>query len=155
MKSEVQRIQEFAAIAERLCAFVEGGAKLAMGERLVAGRELLAQLVVAGCDLPRGRASGAELPRIAAPTGAVSFDEHDIYWQLFDPYEFGEAGAGMLSDDFADIYCDLAPGLVAYEAGREGAAAWQWRFGYENHWGHHAVSALRALHWACKAPAPA
>lgn len=137
-------------MAERLCSFVEGAEAQPMGDKLLQARVLLAQLLVAVYALPKGKCSGADPVSLPPLSCALGFGEYDIYWELFDPYEFSDAGAGSLSDDFLDIYRDLAPGLVLYEAGREGRAAWEWRFNFEIHWGRHAVAALRALHRACR-----
>jgi len=55
----------------------------------------------------------------------------------------------MLWDDLADIYRDLRDGLGIFELGTDDAkkeAAWQWRFGYESHWGEHLFSALLTVH---------
>ncbi|MHC4251250.1 MAG: DUF5063 domain-containing protein [Planctomycetota bacterium] len=57
--------------------------------------------------------------------------------------------AEMLWDDLADVYRDLRSALRIYELGTEDAraeAAWQWRFGYESHWGAHLFSALQTVH---------
>jgi hypothetical protein len=53
------------------------------------------------------------------------------------------------SDDLLDVYWDLQRGLAAFDSGRASEAVWIWRFGFETHWGDHAVDALRALHRAC------
>jgi hypothetical protein len=53
---------------------------------------------------------------------------------------------GGLTDDLIDITLDLWEGLAALAAGSAVEAIWHARFSFENHWGYHAVSALRALH---------
>ncbi|HTQ81513.1 MAG TPA: DUF5063 domain-containing protein [Thermoanaerobaculia bacterium] len=58
-----------------------------------------------------------------------------------------EAGVGDIADDIADIYSDILEGLRLYEAGRPREALWQWVFHLTYHWGAHATSAMRALHW--------
>jgi hypothetical protein len=77
----------------------------------------------------------------------------DYYWEIFEPLEEQkpEPVAGSLSDDLADIWRDLKPGLrecngtvVAIQD-----IVWQWRFSFETHWGHHAAGAIAALHALC------
>lgn len=68
------------------------------------------------------------------------------YWEVFDPFEFEEPVCGDLRDDLQDIYDDLRTGIREYEAGRKNNAIWDWKFGVDNHWGQHAVDAIRALH---------
>jgi hypothetical protein len=55
----------------------------------------------------------------------------------------------MICDDLADIYRDLIEGLDAYDRQTENCVAeavWQWRFGYEHHWGIHLFNALKTVH---------
>ena len=76
------------------------------------------------------------------------------YWAYFDPSEPPDATAepvfGDLSDDLADIYRDIKPGLRALEAGLDAYLAdivCDWKFPlFGSHWGVHAVSAMRAMH---------
>jgi len=53
---------------------------------------------------------------------------------------------GDLSDDFADIYRDVATGLRLFDLGRKAEARWEWSFNFAVHWGEHATGAIRALH---------
>jgi hypothetical protein len=73
----------------------------------------------------------------------------DLYSEVFNstvvPAE--EPVAGSVSDDLADIHRDVRTGLRAYEAGTRAAAVWEWSFGLHSHWGSHATSAVRTLHW--------
>lgn len=77
------------------------------------------------------------------------FGPHDVYREVFDPYEKDAAEQGpahaSLADGFADLYFDLGDGLALWDAGRLEEAVWEWRFGFFSHWGEHAVGALRAL----------
>jgi len=55
----------------------------------------------------------------------------------------------MLWDDLADLYLDLIEGIRLSDVGSNDAiaeAVWQWRFGYEQHWGEHLLRALRTVH---------
>ena len=71
------------------------------------------------------------------------------YWEISDPLDIspGEPVVGSLTDDFGDIYMDIARGLALYDAGQIQAAQWEWKFHFDIHWGEHATSAIRALHW--------
>ena len=78
----------------------------------------------------------------------------DFYWAYFDPTEprdtKDEATCGSLSDDLADIYRDVKPGLLAWETQNDeylASLVFDWKQpNFESHWGVHAVSAMRALH---------
>jgi len=55
----------------------------------------------------------------------------------------------MFFDDLADIYHDLKNGLILWDIHTPeaiDAASWEWRFGYENHWGQHLFDAMRTIH---------
>jgi hypothetical protein len=68
---------------------------------------------------------------------------------IFDPYDEDDTTpvAGSLADDVADIYLTLRGGLDLVEAGKpRGAALWEWKFGFDEHWGRHAAHALSAVH---------
>jgi hypothetical protein len=73
----------------------------------------------------------------------------DLYGEVFNPTLVPpeEPVIGSIADDLADIYREIAAGLRAYEQGNHAAAAWEWTFGLHSHWGAHATSAIRALHW--------
>lgn len=67
------------------------------------------------------------------------------------PAGVGEADVALvpLADDLADIWRDLRSALDWLDSGADPAdVLWEWRFGFETHWGLHAVQALRALHVA-------
>jgi len=74
---------------------------------------------------------------------------YTIYREVFDPYKAEEPVNGSLADDLADLYWDIGPGLSRWDAAdpatRRGIV-WNWRFGYESHWGQHLVDAMRAIH---------
>ena len=78
----------------------------------------------------------------------------DYYWVVFEPLEQDkpELVLGLLSDDLADIWRDLNPGITAIDSGRTtfvSNVVWNWRFSFETHWGQHAASAIYALHALC------
>ena len=71
----------------------------------------------------------------------------DFYSVVFDPYDFDTTPVtGSLADDLADIYRDLQDGFAALRNGETANALWQWKFGFDSHWGKHAVEAMYALY---------
>jgi hypothetical protein len=81
----------------------------------------------------------------------------ECYWEVFEPLERDrpEAICGSLSDDLADIWRDIKPGLLELDSPGEASVddvVWQWRFSFESHWGHHAVGCIAALHAMCFGP---
>jgi hypothetical protein len=88
-----------------------------------------------------------ETAALCRSLGALIGDR-SFYREIYDPFESPEESevAGLLADDFADIYRDLQDGLDKWNRGETGEALWEWRFNFENHWGEHLTGALRALH---------
>ncbi|MDQ8005863.1 MAG: DUF5063 domain-containing protein [Pedobacter sp.] len=88
-----------------------------------------------------------------------------FYWEVFDPRysekdgqpDTGwvvtdrEASQGWLIDDFEDIYRDLKIELLKIDSiGTDEAvedALWNFKWSFVNHWGQHAVNAIRYFHY--------
>lgn len=86
---------------------------------------------------------------IAAEIDAVTADACAALVNEYADDEDAQVRASMLWDDLADIYRDLRHGLDLYALGDSenvAEAVWQWRFGYENHWGTHLFRALMTVH---------
>jgi hypothetical protein len=78
--------------------------------------------------------------------------ENRYYWEVFDPTndKATEATCGDLVDDICDIYKDLKYGLMIFDLGTSASqedAVWNFKFGFEKHWGRHAICALKTIHF--------
>jgi hypothetical protein len=73
----------------------------------------------------------------------------DLYSHVFDPTRDQEAIKGSLADDIADIYRDLKKGLVCHHSDCKPPddILCEWRLLFYSHWGDHATSALRTIHF--------
>jgi hypothetical protein len=145
-------VTAFVAAARAYCTYVETGAALSLTERLAQAREHLLVLYRAGTRLPEVEPPDGDDPEPSAPppTSWPGLDEHDLYWEVFDPYQEENLVCTTLSDDILDVYRDVGDGLRLWDSDRpREAAIWEWRFHFEWHWGDHAIDALRALHRAC------
>jgi len=149
----------FVAQARQFCELVEKASEYARDTRIAAARQRLLELYEAGSNLPQVQPpEGIEAgPSPERPNGWPGFEDVDLYWEVFDPYEQSAPVVGSLSDDFLDIYGDVRRGLALWDGGIGTksddfrlAAIWEWRFHFDVHWGDHASDALRALHRACK-----
>lgn len=78
----------------------------------------------------------------------INFNQYDLYWEVFNPYQLEKPVAASLSDDILEIYKDVKKGIHLYEKKEHLEAVWEWNFSFEVHWGSHAVDAIRALHSA-------
>ena len=58
----------------------------------------------------------------------------------------------LVEDDLASVWNDLMEVLVAFDDPAVPVAdvAWELRFGYDTHWGPHAVAALPVIHRMCR-----
>lgn len=118
----------------------------------------LVNLYRAGLRLPAEWSSDLEDDHDVAPMSdeqwergrrALSRLPFDAYSQIFNPtvVPADEPVVGSLCDDLGDVYRELGTGLRAYENDDSSGARWEWSFGFHSHWGAHATSAIRALHW--------
>lgn len=78
--------------------------------------------------------------------------ENRYYWEVFDPTndKDTEAVCGDLVDDIGDIFKDIKYGLMIFDIGTTSSqedAIWNFKFGFEKHWGRHAISALKTIHF--------
>lgn len=136
--------------ARRYADFVEQAASLTVDERLAIARLRLLELYAAALSLPDAEPTDASADRLTPPSWR-GFDDHDMYWLVLDPYRREAPVAGSLSDDLIEIYREIRDGLALWDTSHAADAIWAWRFGFESHWGTHAIDALRALHHACRA----
>lgn len=88
--------------------------------------------------------SDAPPPDVVVPE-VVVLGEVDVYWEFFNPYVEDSVVGASLTDDIKDVYRDVVGGLLLFQRGEVEDAIWNWRFFRQNHWGDHAVDALRAL----------
>jgi hypothetical protein len=94
---------------------------------------------------------GPEAPRIDEATFAQNaarfFEKDDVIW-LIDP-EGGphqEAMCTFATSELAEIACDLSRVLWEFENGSDADAIWEFRFGYQAHWGDHLHRVRHYLH---------
>jgi len=83
-----------------------------------------------------------------------SLGEIQVYWTIFDPTEnvFGNEKPvmGDLLDDIMDIYKDIKRQLITFDLNTNDSienAVWGMRFDFWNHWSHHAIDAIRTIHY--------
>ena len=78
---------------------------------------------------------------------AETLGDYDLYEVVFDPYDRNSAPVtSSLADDVAEIYGDLQEGFAELRAGQTANALWDWKFGFDYHWGRHAAHAIHALY---------
>jgi hypothetical protein len=158
--TETKQVKEFMSIAARYCAIIDNRDSMSQVRMLQEIIQLLPRLSLLGMQLPAIRRFpyGYELPRIPRDEYfslihqlEEKFKGRDKYKQVFDSYdETNTECHGLLSDDLADIYDSLKPGLEHWA--KSGSKirlyiVWNWREGFKYWWGYHALGALYALYW--------
>jgi hypothetical protein len=150
----------FYAAANSYCDFIERTGETDLRAFVAKLEQYLSQLAWTAVALPNVAPSSRPdvLPISEAAMTPISralaamLGAHDSYRQVYDPFESAEHDVvgGSLSDDLADIYRDLKRGVDEWcdadSVGRQDIV-WEWRFGFESHWGQHLLSALRVAHW--------
>ena len=140
-------VQEYYELVKRYCSLVE---------RLVITRDnieelmlILLQLYEKAFHLPSLEVKGISVESFEGVL-PLKMDIPDFYWQVFNPFDEKNEDklcCGMIFDDLNDIYRDLKEGIAEYEIGEIGDAVFDWKEGASGHWGDHAVSLIKALHW--------
>lgn len=145
-----ENIKHFAGVAERYCAWAEQPGDNPEDDMLVA-QQLLAELhlaVIKLLDIGCGEDTTHSLSLDDWKVVLHRFQELpiDLYWDVFDPLEEEAPVLNSLSDDLADIYRDIKEGLILHRRELIVEAVWEWRFGFQFHWGAHLTGAQRAVH---------
>lgn len=142
-------IQEYYELVRRFCTYVEE--LVVSRDRVEELMSLLLRLYEKALHLPDTDPDdndiGANEEMTVLP---LKMQIRDFYWDVFNPFDDAEEDklvCGMVFDDLNDIYRDLMEGVRAYELGAINEAVWLWKWGVDNHWGTHAVSLIKALHW--------
>jgi hypothetical protein len=143
----------FQAAAEEFCAMARREESLTKSD-LWCLRELLVRLIFHipavescphGADFDGKRLDDEEYARAVKRFSGLPFN---FYRVVFDPHDLeanDEPVTGMLADDLADIYRDLAEGLDNARAGHIADACSDWSESYMSHWSRHAVNALASI----------
>jgi uncharacterized protein DUF5063 len=147
---------QFERAARDYCTFIDGCKAEARETFVVSLERQLIGVYRAALDLEPREPPEDDAPRISQEEWRAVYDlvaeklaDANDYWLVFDP--FAHEGflpvLGSLADDVADIYRDLRSGLALIDEDGLSAedASWDWRFGFDHHWGRHAANALYAL----------
>jgi hypothetical protein len=120
-------------------------------ERLRRFAAHLAEVYAIGLLLPKEEEPIDALvgPRMLYPPVDFGFVGPRSYFRHADPSVRGTEEVGDLGEDLQDIHGDLTRGLAFFATGTEVGrrmARVHWRRTLP-HWGHHAVEAIRAIHY--------
>ena len=158
-----QPIDSFAELAASYCTLIERHGDYTAQEFIARVREVLPQLYYYALRLPDMETTDQELDHninhdewsATCCSLRRKFGINDHYWEIYEPLklEHDDPVAGSLSDDLADIWRDLRPGVTRWSDSSDTMQKqiiWEWRFSFHQHWSNHAVDALRVINWITK-----
>jgi len=158
--SDTKPVLEFIDIATKFVFLIENRDKKTQIQFIQDVFIALPQLCLCGMRLPDiKKLSNYEPPDISHDQWNNLFQsleykikDYNLYTHVFDPYDENDREPifHSLSDDLADIYRDIKPGLLVWikvTAVERLKIIWDWKFSFEDHWGQHAVNALRAIYF--------
>ena len=159
MHNEASRtIEDFQSVARQYCTLVENSTTLSRDAFLKQIHVLLPLLVAYAARLPNVSPDSENLndekveqgPIIEAINRTLGEQHSNHFYELiFDPWEKGDNPpvASSLAIDLAEIYADIKEGFAALERGGPlNDVLWEWKYGFESHWGRHATQSLVAVH---------
>jgi len=164
MVTVAEQYEAFAALAQQYCAAVEDPAvRGTKGLRTI--HDLLLLVHAAAMKLPHIESTDnlkRSIPHDDAWAVFQGLQQRlpiDRYWDSFNPLEEpdNQSIQSSLADDLCDIWRELKEGLL--ELNTDGGQPcediwWEWRFGFQSHWGHHSASALRVMYFALRDSSP-
>src|SRR5688572_26862278 len=141
----------FAMVAADYCRVVEDRSAYSPATFLAQLQVTIPAVYAAGARLPTiepGEDNEADSRSTDAKTQLLLALEqwlgpYNRYWEVYDPAKPAgdEKLPVSLADDLSDIYFDLLEGLSAWRRGTDNDmrnAIFEWRLGWETHWGAHA-----------------
>lgn len=150
----------FKTAAQRYCASVESSLASPDPQQLHTDlTTCLAELYAAALPLPpvtpdtdqiEPSTVGRDRRRDLFDALSAIVDDEGPYWLVFDPYEYEEPLEATVADDLVDVYCDVYAAAMCDDRPPPNDLIWETRFSFYNHWGYHALNALRAIYWKCR-----
>jgi hypothetical protein len=151
-------VRTFVRLAEEYCDLLENYQRKCKRDLIYALVDLIPRLYYQAWNLPEGeemRIIKSSKPVLRIRTVSErglrkKLGNHDLYYQVFDPFLDKEATDWSISFDLVEVYWDLRRGLDLYREGtalKREEAVRVWREHFIIHWGRHLSDALNALHW--------
>ena len=158
--TDSEEVKSFINVANKYCNLIEERDKYTEVEIYQVAYQLLPQLCLYAMQLPEIDRCPYYEERISHSVWQKLYEQlkqklkqsSKGYHEIYDPWDPNNTRpvVASLSDDLADIFSDIFPGLRDFDASsaalRRGIV-WGWKFSYEFHWGDHATMAFRSIHW--------
>ncbi|MSQ32789.1 MAG: DUF5063 domain-containing protein [Dehalococcoidia bacterium] len=144
--------EEFVKLIRGYTTLVDNLSNFTTSAFLFECSKILPRLYLSAQELPYVSISDSyEGEDIGSPVSSIKekLGKYDFYHDMIDPIVDKEIKYLPISDDLADIYVDLKSQLHNFEDVGEHRiyAIWEWKFGFQNHWGKHLLSTMKPIHW--------
>lgn len=149
-------LTRFLTAAQSFCAVVDSANGLSAEAFISAVGGCLLQLYGSALWFPRIEPDSSDIADIPFPEKEspslranleAKLDKFNLYWEVFDSTAQEAPVQSSLGGDISEIYFDMKHDLEL--AGRNASRAdvlWELRESFLQHWGRHAMSALKAIH---------
>jgi hypothetical protein len=148
-------LTRFRNAALRYCEFVDSLSTHSSETFLVGIEKHLLEIYTGALSLPTAEPDEtdvdyvqfAEETRTALYTAIrETIGTREYYWTIFDSSLREGPVEGSLADDIAGVYFDLREWLqAASDDVSDVSLLWDLELAFRSHWGHHAISALKAI----------
>ena len=149
-------LQRFRAAATNFIETVDSLPNLERETFLSSVNRCLAELYSSALHLPLVEPETATVDETLFPTAQWAgllqaikdkIGPQDAYWAVFDSTENEVPTQGSLAGDISEIYYDLKQDFQLEQKGVPDAdLMWELRESFREHWGRHAIEALKAIH---------
>ena len=161
-----QAVKQFYEISGKFCSFVDDGSPIQLKDSFKKAdycdrfMKILSELLTSILDVRIDNAdknydkyeiSVEDTRKIVSLFLGIFKDEIGsmLKWHVDHEDEDSGTRVFMINDDLEDLYRDLKNGILCYEIGTEDAqreAVFQWRFGFNTHWGNHLYRLMMTMH---------
>jgi hypothetical protein len=156
--------KDFAECSIEYCNLLDSYEKFDRIIFLINVHRILSKLYFLGSRLPIYEEYSSDKTEMDNKTGSMSFYHTKLndlrsylngmndYFHIYNPIEMKNLDPIHydISGDLSEIYDDLMSNIPNWSSGDKNIKAdalWNWQFSWVQHWGKHALSALKAMHW--------
>ena len=151
----LETIAHFTVAAKAYCSLIENlpdvdqqesahQLSVALSELYAAAHHLKSPINISDDDRT-ARLSDERRTELSGPLWD-KLEPFDFFQFFFSPFEDKEPTGTGLTILLIDVYEDVKEGLLLIEMQADPEhVQWEWWWGFENHWGKHAIDAMKAL----------
>lgn len=120
-----QEVEAFRVIASAYCDFIDSSRIFNDEESYRKLLRIISQLFTSALNLPEVELKERHWGGVDVQLPTVEVKHHNVYTEIFDPYQDETPVTCCLEDDMIDIYIDIKKGLILFEQGHIVNAIWE------------------------------